>query len=205
MMNNTGKKQAEYRNLLSSFFVTLLIGLAFQEMIDVVKDALQTNGLTLDILFLTFIFFFISIRFFVGNQLHLLSDILVHLPGSVWFYDLMIIISQCVILIFLGTLVSQETNRIAKISFVDFMVFLYMIDVIWIVSQWGLGRIFKSWKRAVIPWAWAILNGVLVICTILLNIVIKNVYTITGLGWLLGFNLVAFVVDVVLVDYYDAL
>lgn len=204
-MINTRKKQVENRNLLSSFFVTLLIGLAFQEMIDVVKAGMQGGNLTLDILFLTLTFFFISMRFFVGNQLHLLSDALVHLPGSVWFYDLMIIISQCVVLIFLGSLVSVDINQKTSITFIDFMVVLYMIDITWIISQWALGKVLKTWKRAVIPWAWAILNATLVLLTVILNLVIKDIFTVQGLGWLLILNLVAFVVDVVLVDYYDAI
>ena len=46
--NTTKQQQVEKRNLLSSFFITLLIGLAYQEMIPVVRESVRTNGLVLE-------------------------------------------------------------------------------------------------------------------------------------------------------------
>ena len=56
-----------------------------------------------------------------------------------------------------------------------------------------------------IPWQWAWLNLTLVVCTILLDLVVENLFGALSLGILFALNLAAFVVDVVLVDYYDAL
>ncbi|MCK6562475.1 hypothetical protein L6R21_25020 [bacterium] len=199
------RQQAEKRNLLSSFFITLLIGIAYQEMISVVRESMRLSGITVGTTLLTATFFFTSMRFFVGNQLHLLSDALLRMPGLVWLYDVMVIISQSIALIFLGSSSSIEINRKIMIGFLEFLVVLYIIDIAWIVSQWILGRFLRNWRRGFIPWAWAILNSILVICMLFLNAFTSDIYSASALTWLFGLNLIGFIVDVVLVDYYGAL
>jgi CDP-diglyceride synthetase len=152
-MENTKKQQIEKRNLLSSFFVTLLIALAYQEMITPVRKSVRTSGFTLETSLLMSVFFLTTMRFFVGNQLHLLSESLVTMPGLVWLYDLMVIIVQSVVLTFLGGVSSVEANRQTPIDFVRLLIILYVIDVAWIISQWILGKILPKWRRAFIPWA----------------------------------------------------
>lgn len=199
------KKQAEKRYLVSTFFVALLIGLAYQEMVAPVREAVRASGITFSTFALVAIFFFVSVRFFIGNQLHLLSDGLAKLPGLVWLYDLMIIIIQCVVLVFMGGDSTVAQNQNAVIDFVDLLITLYVIDVLWIISQWVLGKILPSWKRGFLPWVWGVLNAVLVIFILILRSIVGDVYSTTGLMWLFGLNFIAFVVDVVLVDYYDAI
>jgi hypothetical protein len=203
--NTTKQQQVEKRNLLSSFFITLLIGLAYQEMIPVVRESVRTNGLVLETFLLVAIFFFTTIRFFVGNQLHLLGTGLAKMPGLVWLYDLGVIIIQSVALIFLGGVSSLEVNRSISIGFAELLITLYAIDVLWIVSQWAIGKLTKSWKRDFIPWVWGILNTVLIICILLLKAFLSDVYSTLGIVILFAINLIAFIVDVVLVDYFDAL
>jgi hypothetical protein len=204
-MEDSRKQQAEKRTLLSSFFITLLIGMGYQEMILVVKESVTTNGIDLGTYLLTAIFFLISMRFFIGNQLHLLSDSFVRLHGLVWLYDLIVIIIQCIALVLLGGFSSVKINRKVSIGFLEFMVALYVIDIVWIFSQWILGKFFLNWKREFVPWAWAILNTSLVIFIIILNTFIDDLYSAKGLIWLCTINLIGFIVDVVLVDYYDAI
>jgi len=117
-MEDAKKQQIEKRNLLSSFFVTLLIALAYQEMIVPVRESVRTSGMTLGTFLLMTIFFVTTMRFFVGNQLHLLSESLVKMPGLVWFYDLMVIIIQSVVLTFLGGVSSVEVNRQTSMDFI---------------------------------------------------------------------------------------
>jgi len=198
------EKKAERRNLLSSFFITLLIGLAYAEMIPPVRDSIEASGFTFGTVVLFIVFFLTSMRFFIGNQLHLLSDVLVQLPGGVWLYDLMVIICQSIAFIFLGGLCSIEAARGGRIGFVDVLAAIYAIDVIWIASQWGLGRIISRWKREFVPWAWAILNSALVMGLFLLRSLCDS-YSTQGLVVLLVLNVVGFALDVVLVDYYNAL
>lgn len=199
------KEQAEKRFLVSTFFVALLIGLAYQEMVAPVREAVRTSGITFGTFALVAIFFFVSVRFFIGNQLHLLSGGLAKLPGLVWLYDLMFIVVQCVVLVFMGGDSTVAQNQNAVIDFVDLLVTLYIIDVLWIISQWVLGKIQPSWKRGFLPWVWGVLNATLVIFIFALKFIVGDIYSPTGLMWLLGLNFVAFIVDVVLVDYYDAI
>ncbi len=133
--------KATRRNVISSVFVSVLIGLAFQEMILPVRDSVRTAGITLGTTIYFSIFFLTSMRFFIGNQLHLISDNLLHMKGTVWFYDLFWIIVQTTALIFLGGVSSVEANRASKVGFVDLLVVLYACDVLWIVSQWVLGKL----------------------------------------------------------------
>jgi len=204
-MEDAKKQQIEKRNLLSSFFVTLLIALAYQEMIVPVGESVRTSGMTLETFLLMTIFFVTTMRFFVGNQLHLLSESLVKMPGLVWFYDLMVIIIQSVVLTFLGGVSSVEVNRQTSMDFIQLLIILYVIDVAWIISQWILGKILPKWRRAFIPWAWAILNSILVICIVALGFFVDDKYSTFGIIILFVLNFIGFIVDVVLVDYYDAL
>jgi len=204
-MEDAKKQQIEKRNLLSSFFVTLLIALAYQEMIVPVRESVRTSGMTLGTFLLMTIFFVTTMRFFVGNQLHLLSESLVKMPGLVWFYDLMVIIIQSVVLTFLGGVSSVEVNRQTSVDFIQLLIILYVIDVAWIISQWILGKILPKWRRAFIPWAWAILNSILVICIVALGFFVDDKYSTFSIIILFVLNFIGFIVDVVLVDYYDAL
>jgi cation transport ATPase len=204
-MENTKKQQIEKRNLISSFFVTLLIAIAYQEMITSVRESVRTSGFTLETFLLMSVFFLTTMRFFVGNQLHLLSESLVTMPGLVCFYDLMIIIIQSVVLAFLGGVSSVEANRQTSVDFVQLLIILYVIDVAWIISQWILGKILPKWRRVFIPWAWGILNSILVICIQAFRFFVNDIYSTFGIVVLFVLNLIGFIIDVVLVDYYDTL
>jgi hypothetical protein len=204
-MDNATKEQTEKRNLLSSFFITVLIGLAYQEMITPVRDSIRHSGITLGTSLLMAVFFLTSIRFFIGNQLYLVDKSLIDMPGLVWFYDLMFIIIQSVLLIFLGGVSSVEANRDTKIGFLELLIALYIIDVVWIISQWLIGKILQSWRRKEIPSPWAYLNAGSVFFMLVLNSLVMDLYTIGGLLFLFVINLGAFVIDIILVDRYKTL
>jgi len=204
-MNVRQTKQREKRNLLSSFFVTLLIGIAYQEMISSVRLSVREFGITLETSILMAVFFLTSMRFFIGNQFHLLSKSLIKMPGLVWFYDLMIIIIQSVVLIFLGGVVSYEMGPKIQVAFIPLLIALYGIDILWIISQWLLGKYLPSWRRESIPWGWAIINSILIAGILSLCCSAGNRYPTLILAGLLGLSLVAFVADVLLMDYADLL
>jgi len=138
------KKTAQRRSNLSSFFVTLLIGIAFGAMIDSVGNTVRNSGISVEMMLLPLTFFFISIRFFIGNQLHLQSPQMGQVRGLVWLYDLVIIIIQSAVLILLGGIVTIEANRSTTIGFRELLVALYTIDIIWIRSQPLLGKLIRS-------------------------------------------------------------
>lgn len=204
-MPDAKRQQNERRNFLSSVFVVILIGLAYQEMVTPIRESIRSSGITLGTVILFSVFFLTSMRFFMGNQLHLMSEDLLKAKGEVWFYDLMVIILQTTTMVFLGGVSSVEASRNAKIGFVELLIALYAIDVLWILSQWGLGRVLKNWRRNFIPWAWGILNTVLIVSMALLRLIVGDLYSNIGLIGLGVLNGIAFIIDVMLVDYYDVL
>lgn len=191
------------RNVLSGVLISVLIGLAFQEMVAPVRDSVRSVGFTWATFLIAVIFFLTSVRFFIGNQLHLLNEDLLAMSGFVWFYDLVWILLQTLVLVFLGGVASYEATSIASVSFVTMLIVLFVIDVFWICSQWLLGNLLPGWKREFIPWGWAILNSSQVICLLFLKFVVANIYEGFGLFFLVAINIVAFVVDILLLDYYD--
>ena len=196
----------EKRRTISSFFITVLIGLAYAEMIPPLKDSIAvSDSFKWQSLLLPSTFFFVSMRFFIGNQLHLLSPALEELKGSLWLYDIMVIVVQSVVLIFMAGTASIEASRGSYIGFVEMLLILYVVDVLWISSQWVLGLAFPSWKRTFVPTAWAILNSLLIMGILLLSLLPGDVYGDLALVALLVLNILAFVVDVVLIDYHDAI
>lgn len=197
--------QIKKRNLLSSFFVTVLIGIAFQEMVSTIKTPIITDGITINNSFLGFTFFLVSIRFFIGNQLHLSSESFLESPGLLWLFDLLVIIVQSIILIFLGGLCIVSKNLNTSIGFKEFLVILFSIDVFWLFAQWIMGKIVKKWKRHSIPWEWAKLNGVLLVFLLLLDVFFDDVYSDLGLVFLMMTNLIAFIIDVILIDHYETI
>jgi len=199
------RQQTERRNFLSSIFVVILIGLAYQEMVTPIRESVRASGITLGTVILFAVFFLTSMRFFMGNQLHLMSEGLLKMKGEVWFYDLIVIIFQTTLIVFLGGVSSVEVNRRVQIGFVEILIALYAVDVMWIVSQWILGKIFQGWRRSFIPWAWGILNSVLIVSMIVLRVTVDDLYSNTGLIWLGILNGLGFIIDVLLVDYYDVI
>ncbi len=203
-MNSTAedRHRREQRNVITSLFVAVLIGLAFQEMVGPVRESLHASGITLSTFLLFLIFFLTSVRFFIGNQLHLISEALLEMKGIVWFYDLFWIILQSMILIFLGGLSTVQANSDAQIGFVGLLMALCAVDVAWIGSQWVLGKGLDGWQRRRIPWAWAILNTLLIAGIVILLLCVDDVYSVVGLVWLGLLNVAAFAADILLVNHH---
>src|SRR4051794_33672070 len=88
------RRVIERRNIVSSIFVVALIAIAFHEMVIAVHNTLQTHGASWNLFYLTLVFFLTSLRFFMGNQLHLIDYRLLQMKGIVWFYDFMVLVFQ---------------------------------------------------------------------------------------------------------------
>lgn len=188
---------------MSSAFISLLAALAFGEAVAPVRDSLRQDGLTLATSMLFLAFFVTIMRFFIGALLHLVSPQLVVMPGRVWFLDFLVLTVETLVLIFLGGLTSTEASSRSAVGFVPLLLLLYAIDVGWVLAQWALARIFPSFRQKAIPWSWAILNtcaaGALLVPMLWNSSLVASGYLI----WLGVTSVVAFVVDVVLVDYAD--
>lgn len=181
----------------------MLIGLAYQEMLAPVRDSVRVSGLTAGTMFLAFTFFLTSMRFFIGNQLHLLSDNILRIRGDIWLFDFLIITLQTILLCFLGGVSSVEINRITHVGFFGLLIALYTLDIGWVVCQWVFGLLVTGWKRPFLPWAWAVLNGLTLTVIITVRHFCPDPYSIWSLAILLGLSAIAFLIDMLLIDYYD--
>ena len=194
---------AEKRSIITSIFIAMLLGIAYSEAIPPIRESIRSSGLTLSTVLLGLTFFFVSMRFFIGNQLHLLSKSVIETRGDVWLFDLLVITFETVMLCFLGGLAAIHINRRVSIDFVDILIALYIIDIAWVLSQKLLGVLIKCWERKFIPWAWALLNSVLVGAILLLQACGCDLYESRALAGLFALNVAGFVVDILLIDHYD--
>ena len=200
----TTPSHSEKRNLVSSIFITILLGVAYQEMVGPAKASLQFTGLSFGLIAYFSVFVLTTLRFFIGSQIHI-GDHLSDMGGKFWFLDLAFISLEMTVMIFLGSVSSPEASKAARIPFSHFLIVLYSIDVAWIVLQWILAKIWKSWERPFFPWAWGLSNFVLILLVLSIPPIFGSVDTSSGLIAFLAINSAAFLMDVFLVDYYDVL
>ena len=189
--------QSEKRNLVSSVFITILLGIAYQEMIGPAKASLQASGLSFGLVAYFAVFILTTLRFFIGSQVHI-SEHLLEMGGKFWFFDLTFIALEMTVMIFMGSVSSPDASKLARIPFSHYLITLYSIDVAWIVLQWILAKVWKSWARPFFPWAWGLLNSILILLVISIPSIFGGVDTPSGLIAFLAINLVVFVIDVLL-------
>ncbi|CCH99245.1 hypothetical protein [Microcystis aeruginosa] len=207
MTNNkkTSKEiQAERRVSIAPLFFTVLMGIAYDRMIEVASKSFSSGGLTLDNILLVSTFLLISMRFFIGNQLYLISEGFNNLSSLAWIYDFLIITLESICIVFLGSLSSVDVNQNTSLGFVQFMLILYVVDVFWLLSLVFLRKLFRRQLNS-IPLSWFVLNLFLFILIIILNYLINDLYSTVGLAWLVVLNLIGFILDVVIIDYSDLL
>jgi hypothetical protein len=198
--------QLERRAIISPLFLTVLMGIAYDRMLEVAHKSLL-SGLIVNDLLLIATFLLVSMRFFIGNQLYLVSDDFKKLKELAWLYDYFVITGQTICIVFLGNFSSVQANGYSSIGFLQFLLVLYVIDVAWIISLVILSELFSYFRRPCksIPVKWAFLNTFLIFAIIILNFIVSDLYSTTGLVWLLCLNLIGFIVDVVIVDHHDSL
>src|SRR5947207_1466956 len=82
------KHRADRRSLVATLLIAALIAVAYQEAVNPVRDSAREKGDLVGAVVLFGIFFLTSIRFFLGNYLHMQSLAESDLPRGVWLYDL---------------------------------------------------------------------------------------------------------------------
>ncbi|MCU7245894.1 MAG: hypothetical protein NT917_22930 [Microcystis aeruginosa WS75] len=207
MTNNkkTSKNiQTKRRVIIAPLFFTVLMGIAYDRMIEVASESFRSGGLTLDNLLLVSTFLLISMRFFIGNQLHLISEDFNKLSSLAWVYDFLIITIESICIVFLGNLSSVDVNQNTSVGFVQFMLILYVVDVFWLLSLVCLRKPFQRQLNS-IPLPWLGLNLFLLIVIIISNYFINDLYSTFGLMVLVTLNLIGFIIDVVIINYYDTI
>jgi hypothetical protein len=199
--NEERRDKREQRTFVVTILVAAMTGVAFQEMVSAVGEEFRSGVLAIGTLLLALVFFLTTIRFFVGAALHLTSPGLLWAPGFVWMYDLMFILFETFLLIALG---SVSTLGRGGVGFIPILLLLLGTDIVWVLSQWILGKANRRFYRASIPWEWFWING-LVICAVLITQAVTPPYGTAGLATLAFINSVAFVVDLFTVDHYHLL
>ena len=154
------------------------------------------------------------LRFFVGDILHLeKSDLVAPQAELRWFWDISFIVAQCIVLIFAGAVTTVYASDMARVTFVDYLLVLYALDVIWIASV-RVGHALGSRDRApeivklfirgddMPPVWWALLNILLGLTMWRFGLVARHPHiTNYQLEAVLAANVLAFVADVFLIRY----
>jgi len=191
--------------MISSIFVGLLVALAFTEMIEPIRHELRSkNGDLLGTACLLVIFFTTGLRFFIGNQLHLISKELAALPGRIWLTDFCLIVIQCTVLVFMGGVCSIEETRLARANLIQLQMLVLALDIFWVVFiQYILGKLLHSWYRPNMCFEWVYINSALLAATFLVHGLFQSWSAHPLLIMLMVLNVVAFLMDVYYCDKYD--
>lgn len=198
-------KRIERRKTLSSLFLGMLAVIAYDHLIEPVRESIRLKGFSLEIVLLAAVFFFTSMRFVIGNQLHLLSDELMQMDGVVWFYDFLFISFETTLFVFLAETTSVEESLLANFDFVEILILIYLFDILWIASQYLFGRLSRDWKRKKIPWEWAALNLALTMAMGIIYLINGTFYSINSLLFVALLNFAAFGLDAWYMDIYSSI
>jgi hypothetical protein len=189
----------------AELLLSFLVAVAFHEAMRLVSESLKTDGLSWDrlaeMLTLPLVFFLTAVRFFIGNQLHLMKESFKEVDArssySIWYFDLMVMTLESATLIFLGTVATLEASSRSKIGFISALIFLLLLDVLWLLVRAAAGC-RKSWKHCkpeAQNWLWALLNVALVVAMFVAGFLTRDPYSHGGLVLIGIFNLAAFACD----------
>lgn len=150
-----------------------LIAVAYSEPVSPVSEAFDRHGVDIRSLAWLLIYFMTVLRFFIGNIVHLENADLTGPDATYkWFWDISFVIAECVVLIFAGAVTTLHSSSVAHVSFTDYLLVLYILDVTWLVSMQILSAVGKlgGWpgvlssmvRRAdMAPFEWAVVNVIL--------------------------------------------
>jgi cytosine/creatinine deaminase len=200
------------RRLVSQLLVAALFAVAYSEMVGPVTEAFNKDGINIQTLAWPLIYMATVLRFFIGNILHLESPYLTGPDAAFkWFWDVFIIIAEGVILIFAGAVTTIDASAEAHVSFTDYLLILYVVDVIWLGSMRLLSKAGGLWPRPFgpmvrgrdeAPFEWAWVNIGLIMLMGWLGVIghPDHISDLT-LCILVGANVIAFAWDVVAIAY----
>jgi cytosine/creatinine deaminase len=210
----TSEAARRRRTLISQVLVAGLIAVAYSEPVSPVSEAFDNRGVGIDTLAWIFVYAATVLRFFVGDILHLEKEDLVAPEAEVrWFWDVSFIVLQCIVLIFAGAVTTIYASASSKVTFVEYLLILYALDVFWIASVHVTHRVgssdrFGGLLRRMVrdgempPVGWAVMNIGLGLMMWRLGLVTNHslpsewkLYTVVGA------NGAAFAADVFFIKY----
>lgn len=196
------------RSLVSYFIFSVVAGGGFIKGLDSFYHMAGGFALCLDYFkrcwFIPSIFFITLLRFYVGNILHMKisEDNPPRSSAFPWVVDFSVIMMQFSLFYLMGvSLNSVET-------FLRILLFLCVLDVIWLSFNWLIGKIWDKFCRGKTPKLWIYLNAV---CALFLSYLLfwfnGDLYTdqtlvgISGITLAFLIFLIAAVIDA-FADYY---
>jgi hypothetical protein len=201
------KEARGHRKLISGVLLAALIATAFAEPVKPVTHAFEHEEIGIQTLAWLAIYLLTVLRFFAGYVVHFENPELTEATAAPrWFLDLSVVALQWLVLIFAGSVTSLYASHKAAISFPDYLVLLYAIDIAWILVShlldWLAPATRLSWLKAMKrgsdlpPWEWAVVNFLLGVLTWLLAIGHPASIPDGSLWVLVAANLAAFFYDV---------
>jgi len=187
------------RKELSDTLLSLLFGACIYETVSISK----LGPIGINDAFLIISTFLTALRFYIGNKVFISDLTFSETKLVIWIYDLLIIIIQSALFIALGALCTIKSNINVVHNFYQIYLSILTLDVLWILSQYILGRIFKSWNRKKIPAKWAVANSVYIVIIFLVFTLSNEPYGFSSLLTVFLVSVVAFILDVIGFDYAE--
>jgi hypothetical protein len=122
-------------------------------MVSAVGEELRGAGVSAITIALAIVFTTTALRFFIGATLHLTTQDLLGSNGRIWLFDLVVILAEAVLIVFLGGVASESRHERSQVNFFALLLLLLGTDILWVITQWVLSRVAGEWHRTVIPWA----------------------------------------------------
>lgn len=196
------KVLAEKRKAIAGVFLSVLYGLAIQEMIAPVRAAFRSPEFAFGDVAIMVIFVLTVIRFFIGAQLYLWDDSVAEQKGATWLFNFTVLISQGILFVFLGGLSSRAASAASPLGFFGLLNWVLILDIVWIGLIFVTALLGADRQRIWIstPWQWATLNTSLVVLTLVLSSTV-GADTAAMIGTMFAAHLAAFLIDVWLVDH----
>jgi hypothetical protein len=205
---------ARRRSIVSQVLVAGLVAVAYSEPVAPVTEAFNEHGVSLRSLGWLTVYGLTVLRFLIGDILHLeRGDLTVPEAQGKWFFDILVIVAECVILIFAGTVTTLQASSAARVSLIDYLVVLYAVDATWIFAMLALDSLgkspehrhrFSSWvrKNDKAPVSWAFINLLLLGFVFALGLAFtRSPPAEWKVALVVAVNIVVFFVDVVTINY----
>jgi hypothetical protein len=189
---------SRHRKIISEVLLAALIATSFHEMVEPVTEAFKEVGIDIQSLAWPLIYLLTVLRFFAGYVVHFGNpDLAKRKAAPRWFFDLSFVVAQWSVLIFAGAVTSLQASDEAVVSFTDYLIVLYAIDIVWVFASHLLHWLGLMERESDLPrWEWAVVN--LLLCALTLWLAIGHPASIPGWGlWVLLFaNLIVFFYDI---------
>jgi hypothetical protein len=127
---NEGQRKLirQRRGEAATVFIGFLIGLAYQESVEPVRESIRLHGVAFAPSVLFLVFFFTGLITFLAGYFGLVFS---PFDGLGWFLRFLSLVAASVILIFLAGVASVDASREARFGFIDLFLAFNAIALLW--------------------------------------------------------------------------